>query len=196
MSRTGRCCCTPCQFCSPRATLTASGSSWQAEIAGIINPSTPPPDLEANNGTWAMQTGDTIGTLPSIMVSYAFEAGVVDYDSSWRGEKFSTLSDKSFCLVWAELDSYDPMASGGDPRIAFALLYGTTGGGLSAVVGMYSGSFWAMYENVVLSATERRIDCGAVDKTASSLTSVMWAPGGVGQPHVDPSGVSIRIVTV
>lgn len=196
MARSGRCCCGACRFCLPKDSLADSGSSWQATVAGIVNPTSPPPDLEAYNGTWPMVTGGDIGTLPTIMVSTAFEAGAVDYDSGFTGDKNSSLSDKSFCLVWGELDGYDPMASGGDPRIVFACLYGTTGGGLSAVLGMYSGSFWAVYQNVVLSATERRIDCATADLVAAALTSVMWAPGGVGQPHFDPTGVSIEITAV
>jgi hypothetical protein len=175
------------------------------EVSGITNPSSPPPNFTAFNGTWPMLGGPLLAGLSVSMARYAIFNFAVDYDSGYEGEY--SVDDpaggvdpeiRSFCLVHAELPGFDPDGSGvgnDNGLVVMALLYGTTGGGLSAVVMMWSGTNWFVYQNVVLSASARRIDCGTTDILANALAEVNWT-GSAFNPHFDPTGVEIRITTV
>lgn len=189
----------PCRFCLPAATLPASGSSWQAEIAGIVNPSTPPPDFTAYNGTWPMLEGSGLAGRSLNMANAALFNGAVDRDSSYVGNvDLASFGTAVACLVYAELPGFDPdgIGSGLDNGLVVAaVIYGTTGGGLSAVVFMYSGANWLVYQNIVLSPSSRKIDCATIDITLDSLAELNWT-GASFFPHFDPSGVSIRITAV
>lgn len=199
MSRTGRCCCTPCRFCTPSDTLAGSGSSWQVEVAGIVNPSAPPPDLEAFNGTWPMTDGSGLAGRSINMANYAMLHGAVDYDSGYLGNvDLADFGVGAVCIQYAELPGFDPdgVGAGNDNGlVAAAVIYGTTGGGLSAVFFMYSGANWLVYQNKVLSASSRRIDCATIDVTADALTEANWTGSSL-FAHFDPSGVSIHLTTV
>lgn len=199
MGRSGRCCCGACRFCLPKDTLADSGSTWQATVAGIVNPTSPPPDLEAYNGTWPMLDGSSLAGFSLSMANYAMVHAAVDYDTGYGGNvDLLDFGIDAVCIQYAELPGFDPDGIGTDfdnGLVVAAVIYGTTGGGLSAVVFMYSGSNWIVYQNVVLSATERRIDCATITFTADALTEANWTGTSI-FPHFDPTGVSIEITAV
>jgi hypothetical protein len=168
-------CCEPCLICLGGKILEDSGEALQLEISGVTAVAGSP-FCAASNGTFPipLRSNDLLLLGPSCtaFIAQCFCAVSVDPDPGFNG------FDITGCPVAFPVDPYFCCIYGGTTgsgQLVGGAIYGTTGGGLSAVM-MLAGAD-AMYAvNLVLSASTRRIDCGAVDVSSSSITTVPYIP--------------------
>lgn len=180
------CRCLPCIICEPKSSLEDSGEALQLEISGATNLGSHP-SCTSLNGTFALNLrGADLTVFENIFVTRATCIMAVDNDPNYRGEEILSCTDAFPCCIYA-----GRTGSGG---VVAAVVYGTTGGGLSAVL-LAPAADYIYSANVVLSASSRRVDCSAVNVSAASITSVNYNPPPFGVPFCGaPTAITLSTV--